>query len=197
MSTQYFMPIPIYQVECIDNINEIQQEIDSVIKDVNFKRSEEWGQTHYLSDTTFTENFIEHNKLITFKSELNKHLQKYCDDLKFKSESFSYYMESSWVTLLKKGNYGHIHDHGDSDISGVYYHKTNGDDGNIFFLSPAPTSSKPAQICSGRLTFSPRPGSLILFPSWLRHGVETNTTNNIRISVSFNYKFVKKEKCIM
>ena len=63
MSVQYVMPIPIYTVECIDNVNEIQQEIDTVARDIGFKHSEGWGQTHYLSDPTFKENFIEDNKL--------------------------------------------------------------------------------------------------------------------------------------
>ena len=62
MSVQYVMPIPIYSVECIDNVNEIQQEIDTVARGIGFKHSEGWGQTHYLSDPTFKENFIEDNK---------------------------------------------------------------------------------------------------------------------------------------
>jgi uncharacterized protein (TIGR02466 family) len=30
-------------------------------------------------------------------------------------------------------------------------------------------------------------GRLIMFPAWLWHGVEPNQSNNIRISVSFNF----------
>ena len=189
MSVQYVMPIPIYSVECIDNVNEIQQEIDSVARGVGFKHSEGWGQTHYLSDPTFKENFIEDNKLDTLKKELDKHVEKYCDELEFKKDLFSYRIESSWLSLFQKNSYGHIHDHGSSDISGVYYHKTNGDDGSIFFVSPAPSSSRPVQICNTRLTYPPITGGLILFPGWLRHGIETNTTDNTRISLSFNYQF--------
>ena len=34
----------------------------------------------------------------------------------------------------------------------------------------------------------PAPGMLLLWESWLRHGVETNRASGRRISVSFNYR---------
>jgi uncharacterized protein (TIGR02466 family) len=34
---------------------------------------------------------------------------------------------------------------------------------------------------------TPKPGSLILFESWLRHEVPPNSARQNRISVSFNY----------
>jgi uncharacterized protein (TIGR02466 family) len=34
----------------------------------------------------------------------------------------------------------------------------------------------------------PKPGMLLLWESWLRHGVETNRAQGQRISVSFNYR---------
>jgi uncharacterized protein (TIGR02466 family) len=33
------------------------------------------------------------------------------------------------------------------------------------------------------------PGLLLIFPSWLKHGVEPNLSDQERISVSFNYVF--------
>jgi len=33
----------------------------------------------------------------------------------------------------------------------------------------------------------PIPGRIIMFPSWLWHAVEENQSNDIRISVSFNF----------
>jgi uncharacterized protein (TIGR02466 family) len=34
----------------------------------------------------------------------------------------------------------------------------------------------------------PKAGMLLLWESWLRHGVETNRSASPRISVSFNYR---------
>jgi len=35
--------------------------------------------------------------------------------------------------------------------------------------------------------YDPIPGRMIMFPSWMWHKVEPNKSNDIRISVSFNF----------
>ena len=35
----------------------------------------------------------------------------------------------------------------------------------------------------------PEVGKILLFPGWLKHGINTNNTDNIRISLSFNICF--------
>jgi uncharacterized protein (TIGR02466 family) len=39
------------------------------------------------------------------------------------------------------------------------------------------------------LTYPARAGHLILFESWLRHGVAANPVDGERISISFNYNW--------
>ena len=36
-------------------------------------------------------------------------------------------------------------------------------------------------------SYEPIPGKLIMFPSWLVHSVDSNESNDIRISISFNF----------
>ncbi len=172
-------PIPIY-TNGIDNFDAIQYEIDKAAEKVNFNMRPDWGHTHYLSDITFKENFIEKYKLTKFKKELTWHVNQY-----HQNKNFS--IESSWMTVFKKYNYGHIHDHGGNDISGVYYFKTNSQDGNFFFESPYPLDDTRVQI-------GPQPGMIVLFPSWLRHGIQTNLTDNVRMSLSFNIKLAKESE---
>ena len=38
-----------------------------------------------------------------------------------------------------------------------------------------------------RSSYEPLEGRIIMFPSWLWHCVEPNESNDIRISVSFNF----------
>jgi uncharacterized protein (TIGR02466 family) len=38
-------------------------------------------------------------------------------------------------------------------------------------------------------TIPAKPGRLVVFPSWLRHGVPENTSDQFRISISFNIVF--------
>ena len=94
--------------------------------------------------------------------------------------------------MFKKGNYAHIHKHGFSDISGVYYYRTNGSDGDIFFETPVTETGCSKFWSNHSLTFNiaPEKGLIILFPGWLSHGVRTNTTDNQRISLSFNINYI-------
>ena len=39
------------------------------------------------------------------------------------------------------------------------------------------------------MVVNPTEGELILFPGWLDHGVQTNDTDDERVSVSFNIRF--------
>ena len=120
--------------------------------------------------------------------EIHKHLEEYCDELGFKMPS---YRCLSWFSKFEKGNYAHIHHHGHHDISGVYYYKTNGEDGKIFFETPNPFLD--TQLCyrsyGETWEHKPQEGKILLFPGWLRHGVQTNETDNTRISLSFNIYF--------
>ena len=95
------------------------------------------------------------------------------------------------LLLYKKGNFCHIHEHGHVDISGVYYYDTSGDDGNLFFICPTPgLLSSPAYRQKSMIhEESPEIGKIVLFPGWLHHGVEINTTDSTRICVAFNIVF--------
>ena len=37
--------------------------------------------------------------------------------------------------------------------------------------------------------YTPKEGKILLFPGWLEHGVKTNLTDNVRMSLSFNVYF--------
>ena len=43
------------------------------------------------------------------------------------------------------------------------------------------------------LSYEPASGKLIMFPSWLVHSVDPNESNDIRISISFNFL----QKCMI
>jgi uncharacterized protein (TIGR02466 family) len=45
----------------------------------------------------------------------------------------------------------------------------------------------PLSIYGEMSNLAPIPGRIIMFPAWLWHAVEPNNSNDIRISVSFNF----------
>jgi len=42
-------------------------------------------------------------------------------------------------------------------------------------------------ITSTMATYPPKPGMLVIFPSWVKHAVKQNRTDAERIAISFNY----------
>lgn len=184
-------PTPIY-VSMVENLEEIQNEIDGVMKNLKFvEPPTSWGKTHLLSQNSSnnSQDFFEVNKMVITESTIMNHVNDYCNFLEFKVPKR--YKVESWMTLFNNGDYAHTHNHGSADISGVYYYKTTGDDGDLFFESPVEgaLSSSVYAKCVERWKHTPKVGKIILFPGWLKHGVLKNTKESKRHSISFNIFF--------
>ena len=195
MATDSLYSIPFYYSK-VEKFNEIQKELDGAIRNLKIETIDDWGSPHKLSTKNFMDNFIEDHNLITFKNEIYRHVSCYLRDVKFNlnpnyHEGIKCKIKASWVSLFDKHDYAHIHDHGDADMSGVYYYDVEDSHGDFFVTSPFPALS--SSYCffqlTNRRTFNPKNGTIYLFPGFLQHGVCTNTTDKRRISVAFNIFF--------
>ena len=54
-------------------------------------------------------------------------------------------------------------------------------------VMPRRKEGKPPSHLWKEVHVDPLEGRIIIFPAWLWHGVEPNESNDIRISVSFNF----------
>ena len=88
------------------------------------------------------------------------------------------------------------HQHPNSLWSGVYYIKTPKKCGHLKIEDTRTMSlmSIPKKLIREEpkhlwreVHFEPIAGRLIMFPSWVNHCVEENISDDIRISVSFNF----------
>ena len=135
-------PTPIYMARLIgDNrFNKIQSDFQSAHDDLvannKFSNKKFGGNTHLLSNVDFDGDLIEDYKLNTFKSFIDDCVKDYLVQLGFTQGIPKYSITSSWMTLNKKDSFAHTHSHSYSDISVVYYFKTNGRDGSIYFENP-------------------------------------------------------------
>jgi uncharacterized protein (TIGR02466 family) len=172
----------------VDNFNAIKDELDGIIDTINFSYRGQWGRTHLLSNVDFEGCLIEQKKLIFLSNEIDKHLRNYCNELHF---DYKDYKMISWASKFNPGDYAHIHEHGDADLSGVFYYKTNQNDGDLVFTSPNPFLKTSKVFSNIDLSWIHKPveGKILLFPGWLPHGVKTNETEQTRISISFNIYF--------
>lgn len=101
-----------------------------------------------------------------------------------------------WVNVNPKYASNKIHDHANCLFSGVYYVKTPENCGNLMFYDPrsARTFYKPnvqnfTAYTADAVAHAAEAGLLLIFPSWLKHGVEPNLSDEDRVSISFNYVF--------
>ncbi len=104
-------------------------------------------------------------------------------------------LDSLWVNILKPGggHSGHIHPH--SILSGtVYVEVPEGaaalkiEDPRLPLMMAAPPRSPDAPEEERSFVYlQPRPGTIFLWESWLRHEVPQGRRSADRISISFNY----------
>ena len=177
----------------VDDPGKLNKSIDKELPNLKFTLKQEWSNTHYLTTNFGVEDepdVIKKHNLNEVDKQISKHVKAYCQNVARQFVSIPT-VRTSWFSLFQKGNYAHIHKHGFSDISGVYYYRTNGSDGDIFFETPVTETGCSKFWMNHSLTFSipPEKGLILLFPGWLSHGVRTNTTDNQRISLSFNINY--------
>ena len=152
------------------------------------------GYTSYVSlnDLTYRASIF-----ADLERAIAKHVSGFAHELQFDLAGKRLKLDSLWINVMEKDavHTPHIHPH--SVISGTYYVTVPPKSGAIRFEDPrlpmlmaAPTK-KPNARPENRsfVDVAPKPGLLLLWESWLRHGVEPNRARGKRISVSFNYRW--------
>jgi len=101
-----------------------------------------------------------------------------------------------WATVLAPGAEHRVHDHPNNFLSGAYYLRTHGGADTINFHDPRSQAAiiRPPVVeltaeNTEQVVVRVRDGTLLLFPSYLRHSVGVNESQEDRISVSFNIMF--------
>ena len=195
MIRELYFPTPIYVLDIKDqSINE-QLEKDILNwynKDKGINRTNVNG---WHSKTTMHE-MPEYKRLTDALYEAQKKI--YIEE-DLDSEPF---LGNMWANVNPKGGMNRAHVHPNSLWSGVYYVKSNKDSGHLKIDDPRSIAlmSRPRlkeKQHPMRLwresSFEPKAGRLIMFPAWLVHCVDPNMSDELRISVSFNFM----QKCMV
>ena len=112
----------------------------------------------------------------------------------------------NWAIVNGYGHSNHIHNHPNNWLSGVYYLSVPPNSGNLRFLDMISsrmhegyfyTPSNLEEELSGIVV--PKNDSLVIFPAWLPHAVDTNKSDEDRIVISFNipYPFLGVEPLVI
>ena len=107
-----------------------------------------------------------------------------------------YEITACWATVLAHGAGHKLHSHPNNYLSGVYYVCTHAGADTINFHDPRRQTSviRPPVVeltaeNTDQVVIRVRDGTLLMFPSYLEHSVDANTSDGERISVSFNVMF--------
>jgi len=101
-----------------------------------------------------------------------------------------------WANINYPGGYNKPHLHPNTLFSGVYYIKTPPNCGKLICndprsgnqtVMPVRVKGTPPKYLWRECHLDVKEGRIIIFPAWMWHEVEPNESNDIRISVSFNF----------
>ena len=161
------------------------------LEDTAGKRwSKEHGYRGYTSYASLDDLPQRDPAFADLKRHLDRHVARFAAECGFQLGGRKLKLDSLWVNLLKPGgaHSGHIHPH--SVVSGTFYVSVPPgagvlrlEDPRLGLMMAAP--SRDATFVHAK----PRPGTIFLWESWLRHEVMPSSAKEDRISVSFNYRW--------
>jgi len=165
---------------CKVNVN--KNEILNYIKNNNFIKIN-GGKNCYMSSNDYVLN-----DLNNLKQEIQKHVENYLSNIMQYKMNFKFV--KSWLTKIEPKGYSSKHRHCNSFLSGVYYPESNKNFNICFykknnFWEVLSKNFNDFNAKNYKLSIS-EDNFLILFPSDLKHSIDTNESNVDRYSLAFN-----------
>lgn len=154
------------------------------------------GGQGWLSKKTYntSDGKYDINRDVNFSSLnswINKKIHEYC--LKVDISTNDLTENGSWFNIYERNDFQENHVHPTSVVSAIYILTCDKDGARIFFNSPVSNmyhvkKSNQSHETTSQVTCKSIPGTLLVFPSYLLHAVERHESDNIRISLSYNFK---------
>ena len=134
---------------------------------------------------------LDKEPLTNLKSELERNVNEFFRHVWNPENDVSIYITCSWLTWTKQNQEHHIHNHPNSFISGTFY-VTSGPNDYITIIKEDSEDrifikDKTLTPFTAKIYNEPTPqGSIKMFPSKLRHQVQTKFDTHPRICLAFN-----------
>ena len=190
--TQSFATPIYYQIH--EDVEELNSRLTSSIRDLakHNKSNDDFRAHHggfYSKDPFFSSSAdgaaevgaLIRKSFLFYLYSLNINVKKSIDTIRFES----------WVGLTRSGDYQTPHVHRGAAVSGVYYVKVPDcpkPQGCIDFISPLNSQEMSflLDVSHSHVSVSPKAGSVVIFPYYLRHFTHPFEGDEDRICVVFN-----------
>jgi len=124
-------------------------------------------------------------------TKVTDHVNEY---VRLHGSDYKYTCNAAWANVYKNRDYQEFHVHAGNTISVVYYLTVPEGSGDIVWKSPIEPDMLPIkgikdynELSYKTCYYSPKPGDLIIFRSYLSHMVKQGTNDAERISIAFNF----------
>jgi uncharacterized protein (TIGR02466 family) len=169
-------------------IDENTDELDKHIEKADFIHTSAFGSnwSYTSSDVRLLKKYPRIEKIL-----LNKFKEVAKENLYYEND---FIISTSWMSRTEPGGYSQMHMHKNSFYSGVYYFNEYDEDSSALEFETPLTSYPDFQLIptefnvmnSNSWRIWPQKNLLVLFPSFVRHGVLENRSNETRYSLAFN-----------
>lgn len=144
-----------------------------------------------MYNTCGTYNLTQDQELNFLFDRVEEHIFEY---VRLMGSTHRYECQEAWANISHEHSFQEYHTHADRTISAVYYAAVPENSGKIIFESPLEPDMLPIKnidnynYWSNRIShFTPEPGMLFIFRSYLRHMVEINRSKDARVSIAMNF----------
>ena len=168
----------------------LDAKILAVVKSMRRDRAELAPGQGWQSDQTLHE-LEEFQELVSCIKRAAKGVLRF---LKINQDAFE--ITGCWANVLARDAAHRAHSHPNNFLSGVYYLQTQPGADTINFHDPRTQTAiiRPPVVeltpeNTDQVVVKVKKGTLLMFPAYLQHSVDTNTSDEERISISFNIMF--------
>jgi len=163
------------------------------------KAGQRWAKAHgykgYTSYASLDDLPFRASVFAELTGAIDRHVRSFAKALDYELGGRALALDSLWINVMDRGGIHTAHIHPHSVISGTYYVETPKGAADIRFEDPrlammmaAPQKKESARRSNQTFArVSPKPGTLLLWESFLRHEVLPHAAAGKRISISFNY----------
>ncbi len=167
------------------------------------KEGHQWSQKNYPGGYTSYSSLDKLHQLSPYFRELQEridlHRVAFVKALEMDINPKELQMTSCWVNVMPAKVTHTMHLHPLSVISGTFYVEVPKGAGDLKFEDPRNDvfmASPPRKLKSKTknqrfVNITPKPGQVVLFESWQRHEVLANQSQRPRVSISFNYDWIR------